>query len=211
MAQYNFNGKFNVITSTPISGTTHNIQGLFIDDTGNFTASGILVGDRLMDSGGRRYEVSATNSLSGAIDLDVTEIDAIGAQPVTGNGAIFRIDGCNDTKPTLPVANVTASLQNYILHDAILIINDNLCSALSGGTGSGGTSVTGLTISGNTLILSQSDNTDVSIDLIAGLVKGEYDNDSDASSNSVLVGEVYEMSATNTLGLPRGTLKRRKT
>lgn len=38
---------------------------------------------------------------------------------------------------------------------------------------------------------------------------GIYDDDLDAASGGVLVGQYYELSATNTLGLPEGHIKRR--
>lgn len=44
----------------------------------------------------------------------------------------------------------------------------------------------------------------------ASFIEGIYDNDAGASGGGVAIGEVYELSATNTYGLPTGMLKVRR-
>ena len=49
--------------------------------------------------------------------------------------------------------------------------------------------------------------TDISAELE---IKGVFDNDSDATANGVILNEIYELSTSNTYGLPEGLLKKRK-
>jgi len=41
-------------------------------------------------------------------------------------------------------------------------------------------------------------------------VMGAYSSDSDASSNGIAIGEIYEVTMDNVYGLPEGTLKTRR-
>ena len=48
-------------------------------------------------------------------------------------------------------------------------------------------------------------------EVLALIVKGQYDDDSAAATGGVLTGEVYELTAANIYGMPEGVLKIRKT
>ncbi len=84
-----FTGRFQISKKVALGGHLYEIEGSFFDATGNSTASQVMADDRIIDAGGKSFQILEKIGVSGSlITVKVKSLNMV--EPSFGYGIIFR-------------------------------------------------------------------------------------------------------------------------
>jgi hypothetical protein len=108
-----FNGRYQIFSSTATGSADYQTTGLFFDETSNFNASDIEVGDFIVDANGWLYEIALIDNISPVV-LDLIDTEAHGA-PFNGAGVVTRRTTNNRLYVPTRISNsITEFLKEHI-------------------------------------------------------------------------------------------------
>lgn len=239
MAQTNFNGKIQILSSVLQTGSEYLITGLFYEDTSNYSHNEIAVNYTFIDPKGDWYNINSIVDVSNSQVQFIVENNEGIVPETSGTAIVFDPVGC-DGMVVIP-AGTPENLMYILRQWNDNIVQDKICDLPETDI-----YVTGHTIINNTtLSLRRNDNAavlinllpiiqaaqtlttlsvgngygkidysdengiSIQIDLIDLLIKGAYDNYEDAHTNGVNDGEIYELSDNNDYGIAGMLLRKR--
>jgi len=108
-----FNGRYQIF-SAPAGGTEdYQPNGLFFDETSNFTATDVQVGDFIVDVNGFLYEIAVINT-SSPLNVDVIDTESNGA-PANGAAVVTRRTVNNQLYVPTRISNgITEFLKEHV-------------------------------------------------------------------------------------------------
>lgn len=181
MTNRNYAAKLQVIGVTDNNNGSYTVQGIFNDETSTYTPSGTVGGFIFVDNSGTIYEIIANNSG----DSTLMNITVTGDQ-VPVNGAGFVSDPTCLEVP-LPPSGSPDDLVNLMLQHRALNVSEVICNLLQ----TSDISLTGGTITGTDLIMTNTTGGTITIDMSPAF---DDSNLSRIVSGAVINGSILQLT-----------------